>query len=145
MKIVSLLSPSRTFLYFVLVVLSLFSLKESLKDSYQDIKSISYQEISEPFVQKDSVAKFIKKPLHFQEKAVGHLRQGTRGVLFGKTFFSFHAKQKFTHFLERCKSNNPLIGCPGKKRYAKFLVLDCSYYFLRLSILKSQAHPPTYC
>lgn len=34
-------------------------------------------------------------------------------------------------------------ACPSNRLYPKFLVLECSYQFLRLSILKSQSHPPT--
>jgi len=35
------------------------------------------------------------------------------------------------------------VRCPGNRIFARFLILNCSYKFLRRSVLNSQSHPPT--
>ncbi len=54
-----------------------------------------------------------------------------------------HLKGSETHTFSSLQNCPTISACPSNRLYSKYLVLEHSYQFLRLSVLKSQSHPPT--
>lgn len=54
-----------------------------------------------------------------------------------------YLKSPETHIFSSLQNCPSLSACPSNRLYSKYLVLKHSYHFFRLSVLKSQSHPPT--